>query len=80
MSVTSAARAFRPRPEPAPAARPAARPADYVISVEFEGDGGARWSAIGGGDTLRQALAFAREALPSGRRWRVARWNHLFGD
>ena len=50
-----------------------------VVRVDFESRDG-RWSAIGGGETLAEALAFARESLPADRHWRVTRIRELYGE
>ena len=51
-----------------------------VVSVEFETSAGDRWRSIGGGVTLSEAIAFAREATPAGRHWRVVRIEDLYGE
>ena len=51
-----------------------------VLVVSLDGPGGERWAAVGGGDTLDNALAFALASAPAGTRWRVAGWNELYGD
>jgi hypothetical protein len=51
-----------------------------VLSVQFEAADGRRWHAIGGGDTLEEALAFAAESCPGGTDWRAVRWNDLYGE
>jgi len=50
-----------------------------VVEVEFESRGSRR-STVGGGDTLADALAFARDSLPGDRHWRVVRVRDLYGD
>jgi hypothetical protein len=35
-----------------------------VVTVVFEAADGARWRAVGGGDTLEDAVAFARAGTP----------------
>jgi hypothetical protein len=70
-------------PLPSFTSRARTRPAGfnrYLLSVDFHAPGGDEWSAIGGGDSVPEAIAAAREALPHGPDWDVARWNHLFGD
>ena len=52
----------------------------FVLVVTLEGRAGERWTAVGGGETLDDALAFAVASAPGGMRWRVADWNHLYGD
>ena len=52
----------------------------YLLSVEFASMDGQEWSSVGGGDSVAEAIAAAREALPPGADWNVARWNDLYGD
>jgi hypothetical protein len=52
---------------------------EYVLQIEFEAADGTTWSAVGGGDTIEGAIAFARESLPLGRHWRVVRLSDLYG-
>ena len=51
-----------------------------VLDVEFEDRRGRRYSAVGGGSTLEEALAFARESAPDGHHWRVVRFTDLYGE
>ena len=53
---------------------------DVVIHVEFEARNGRRWSAIGGGASLDEAIAFARDCTPVGRYGRVVRIEDLYGE
>lgn len=50
----------------------------YLLNVDFESPDGGEWSAIGGGESVAEAIAAARGSLPAGR-WAAARWNHLYG-
>jgi hypothetical protein len=50
-----------------------------VLNVVFESNDGERRSAIGGGDSLDDAIAFARDSVPGDRHWRVIRFGQLFG-
>jgi hypothetical protein len=50
----------------------------FVLRVDFE-SAGRRWAAIGGGTTVREAIAAAREALPAGS-WTPVAWNDLYGE
>jgi hypothetical protein len=61
------------------ATRCRSRSRQLVLAVEFESPNGARWSAIGGGSTVAEALGSAGEALPAGR-WTPVAWNDLYGD
>ena len=51
-----------------------------LLNVDFASGTGDEWSAIGGGDSLPEAIAAARGALPGGLDWELVRWNHLYGD
>jgi hypothetical protein len=51
-----------------------------VLYVEFTSPSGEEWWAIGGGDTLGQALEFARQSCPDGPEWEPVRWNSVWGD
>lgn len=74
----------RRQEHPTPGRRPAlhivASVAQLVLAVELEAEDGRRWHTIGGGDTLEEALAFARDSCPDGADWRVVRWGDLYGD
>jgi hypothetical protein len=50
-----------------------------VLNVVFESNDGEQRTAIGGGDNLDDAVAFARESVPSDRHWRVIRFGELLG-
>ena len=50
-----------------------------VVEVTFESADGARWRAVGGGETLESALAFARASTPERFR-RVVAVSELYGD
>jgi len=52
---------------------------ELVVELTFEGANGARWRAVGGGDTLADAIAFARESTPS-RFDRLVAIADLYGD
>ena len=55
------------------------RSSPYVLSVTLRDGAGEEWRAVGGGDTLAEALAFAVSSAPSGRRWTPVAWDDLFG-
>jgi hypothetical protein len=56
------------------------RRSPYLISVDFQAFDGRETFAVGGGKTLEDAIASAREGLPLGYDWDVVRWNHVYGD
>jgi hypothetical protein len=51
-----------------------------ALQVSLEGPHGERWVAVGGGETLGDALEFAVASAPSDTRWRVVDWTPLYGD
>jgi hypothetical protein len=51
----------------------------YLLKVTFEAADGERRSAIGGGESIPDAIAAARDELPGGV-WTLVRWSPLFGD
>jgi hypothetical protein len=62
--------------------RPLSRPSRYdqhLLSVTFESADGRRLSAFGGGESVVEAVAAAREELPAGE-WTVARWAPVYGE
>jgi len=63
--------ATNPEPEPR---------GQRVLRIDFESPSGRRWSAIGGGASIEEAIAFAREAAPTGHYWRVIRISDVYGD
>jgi hypothetical protein len=54
--------------------------AEYLVDVDFAAPGGETSFAVGGGKTLEDAIAAARESLPAGPDWDVVRWNHIYSD
>lgn len=56
------------------------RPQQHLLSVEFTSLDGRAWQAIGGGDTLADALAFAHDSCPAETTWQPTGWNDLYGD
>ena len=73
LAISSRLSSLRRR-RPAPAAAPST-----VLQVDFEASDGRRWSAVGGGPSVPDALADARAALPAGD-WELARFAHVYGD
>lgn len=55
-------------------------PTQRILSVEFRSIDGRRWSAIGGGATVSEAILYARESCPEDTTWDAVGWNDLYGD
>jgi hypothetical protein len=51
-----------------------------VLDVSLVGANGERWRAVGLGETVTDALTWARESAPEGTWWLVSGWADLFGD
>jgi hypothetical protein len=51
-----------------------------ILEVEFVAADGRTWTAIGGGENIAAAIAFARESCPDGVAWQPRTWNDLYGD
>ena len=51
----------------------------HLLNVTFEAPGGERRSAVGGGESIPDAIAAARAELPAGS-WTLTRWNPLYGE
>jgi hypothetical protein len=56
------------------------RQSPYFVSADFQAPDGRQAFAVGGGPTLEDAIASARESLPLSLDWDLARWNHVHGD
>jgi hypothetical protein len=48
--------------------------------VEFTSPEGRTAQAIGGGETLAAAIAFAQGSCPTGATWQPTGWTALYGD
>jgi hypothetical protein len=59
---------------------PPAVPSQVVLMVDFSSPEGGSWWAVGVGDTLAEALAFAQDSCPTDTTWQPTRWNDLYGD
>lgn len=55
-------------------------PAQVVVMVDFTSPEGRTWSAVGGGESLADAIAFARDSCPTDTTWRPLDWDDLYGD
>jgi len=67
----------------APARTVTATPAtsgQVVLMVDFVSPDGRTWWAVGVGDTLADALAFAHDSCPTDAAWHSTRRNDLYGD
>ena len=51
----------------------------HLLNVTFESLDAERRSAVGGGESIPEAIAAARDELPSGT-WTLVRWSPLFGE
>jgi hypothetical protein len=65
-------------PEPSPV--PASDFPSLLLVVDFRTAEGREWSAVGGGESVAEAVEVARRSLPAGHDWQLARWNQLYGD
>lgn len=57
-----------------------AAPAQHLLLVELASADGRAWQAIGAGDTLADAIAFAQGSCPADTTWHAVGWNDLYGD
>jgi hypothetical protein len=55
-------------------------PSQVVLMVDFTSPRGRTWWAVGLGDTLAEAIAFAQDSCPTGTTWQPTRWNDLYGE
>lgn len=51
-----------------------------VLMVDFTSPEGRDWWAVGIGDNLAGAIAFAQDSCPTDTTWRPLDWNDLYGD
>ena len=54
--------------------------AQHILCVEFSSPDGRGWQAIGGGDTLADAIAFAQDSCPTHTTWEPVHWHDVYGD
>lgn len=57
-----------------------ADPGQVVLTVDFTSPEGRNWWAVGVGDNLADAIAFAQDSCPTDTTWRPLDWNDLYGD
>ncbi len=76
-SVTQRAAAIIRLPRPGRAAR-RAQQRQVVLTVELTEPRGRRWTALGGGNTIAEAIAFARDSAPEGRAWEPVSWTEVY--
>lgn len=65
-------------PDPSPV--PASEFPTYLLTVDFRSPEGREWSAVGGGESVAEAVEIARGSLPTGPDWKLAGWNELYGE
>ena len=65
---------------PAAAETAAGRFNAHLLNVTFESPAGERFSALGGGESVPEAIAAARDELPADVHWTLVRWNPLYGE
>ena len=52
----------------------------YLLNVTFESPDGDHRSALGGGESVAEAIAAARGELPLDADWSLSRWSPAFGE
>ncbi len=52
----------------------------YLLNATFESPVGERRTALGGGESIADAIGAARGELPLDVDWTLVRWSHAFGD
>ena len=57
-----------------------ATPSQVVLMVDFISPERRTWWAVGVGDSLADAIAFAQDSCPTDTAWQPTRWNDLYGD
>ena len=54
--------------------------AQHILTVEFTSPDGRACRAIGGGDTLADAIVFAQDSCPTDATWQPISWSDLHGN
>ncbi len=52
----------------------------YLLNATFESSAGQHRAALGGGESVAEAIAAARGELPLDVDWTLVRWSHAFGE
>ena len=52
----------------------------YLLNATFESSAGEHRAALGGGESIDEAIAAARGELPLDVDWTLVRWSHAFGE
>jgi hypothetical protein len=52
----------------------------HYLTVTFEAADGKRRSAVGGGESVAEAIAAARDELPVAGGWTLVRWTTIYGE
>ena len=52
----------------------------YLLNATFESPAGEHRTALGGGESIAEAIAAARGELPPDVDWTLVRWSNAFGD
>ena len=68
------------RAQVVPFPSPQPTPTRHILSVDFVSPDGSSWQAVGGGNTVAEAVAFARDSCPGDTAWQPAGWADLYGD
>ncbi len=76
----SAPTRLNPRGEAIPLPSTQCAAAQSVLIVDLASPDGRRWRAVGVGNTITEALAFAQDSCPTNTSWQPISWNDLYGD
>jgi hypothetical protein len=52
----------------------------HLLNVTFESPDRMLRTTVGGGESVAEAIAAARDELPLGVSWTVARWSPVYGE
>ena len=52
----------------------------YLLNATFVSPAGEHRAALGGGESIAEAIAAARGELPLDVDWTLVRWSHAFGE